>query len=257
MILTLDIGNTNIKAGVFNGPELVDYWRISTDRTKSSDEYGILLLNLFAHSKIDPAVDGIIMSSVVPTINFTIEHMCSNYFNQTPMQVVPGIKTGINLKYENPRELGSDRIVNAVAAYELYGGPCIFIDFGTATTFGVVSERGEFLGGAICPGIKLASEALTERTSRLPKIELVKPESVIGRNTVSNMQSGLVYGFIGQVTYLIDCMKRELGAPDAKVIATGGMSRLIASGTDAIDAIDGLLTLKGLRIIYERNQPRA
>ena len=257
MILTLDIGNTNIKAGVFNGPELVDYWRISTDRTKSSDEYGILLLNLFAHSKIDPAVDGIIMSSVVPTINFTIEHMCSNYFNQTPMQVVPGIKTGINLKYENPRELGSDRIVNAVAAYELYGGPCIFIDFGTATTFGVVSERGEFLGGAICPGIKLASEALTERTSRLPKIELVKPESVIGRTTVSNMQSGLVYGFIGQVTYLIDCMKRELGAPDAKVIATGGMSRLIASGTDAIDEIDGLLTLKGLRIIYERNQPRA
>lgn len=257
MILTLDIGNTNIKAGVFNGPELVDYWRISTDRTKSSDEYGILLLNLFAHSKIDPAVDGIIMSSVVPTINFTIEHMCSNYFNQTPMQVVPGIKTGINLKYENPRELGSDRIVNAVAAYELYGGPCIFIDFGTATTFGVVSERGEFLGGAICPGIKLASEALTERTSRLPKIELVKPESVIGRNTVSNMQSGLVYGFIGQVTYLIDCMKRELGAPDAKVIATGGMSRLIASGTDAIDEIDGLLTLKGLRLIYERNQPRA
>ncbi|MCI5550253.1 MAG: type III pantothenate kinase [Clostridiales bacterium] len=257
MILTLDIGNTNIKAGVFNGPELVDYWRISTDRTKSSDEYGILLLNLFAHSKIDPAVDGIIMSSVVPTINFTIEHMCSNYFNQTPMQVVPGIKTGINLKYENPRELGSDRIVNAVAAYELYGGPCIFIDFGTATTFGVVSERGEFLGGAICPGIKLASEALTERTSRLPKIELVKPESVIGRNTVSNMQSGLVYGFIGQVTYLIDCMKRELGAPNAKVIATGGMSRLIASGTDAIDEIDGLLTLKGLRIIYERNQPRA
>ena len=257
MILTLDIGNTNIKAGVFNGPELVDYWRISTDRTKSSDEYGILLLNLFAQSKIDPAVDGIIMSSVVPTINFTIEHMCSNYFNQTPMQVVPGIKTGINLKYENPRELGSDRIVNAVAAYELYGGPCIFIDFGTATTFGVVSERGEFLGGAICPGIKLASEALTERTSRLPKIELVKPESVIGRNTVSNMQSGLVYGFIGQVTYLIDCMKRELGAPDAKVIATGGMSRLIASGTDAIDEIDGLLTLKGLRIIYERNQPRA
>lgn len=257
MILTLDIGNTNIKAGVFNGLELVDYWRISTDRTKSSDEYGILLLNLFAHSKIDPAVDGIIMSSVVPTINFTIEHMCSNYFNQTPMQVVPGIKTGINLKYENPRELGSDRIVNAVAAYELYGGPCIFIDFGTATTFGVVSERGEFLGGAICPGIKLASEALTERTSRLPKIELVKPESVIGRNTVSNMQSGLVYGFIGQVTYLIDCMKRELGAPDAKVIATGGMSRLIASGTDAIDEIDGLLTLKGLRIIYERNQPRA
>ncbi len=257
MILTLDIGNTNIKAGVFNGSELVDYWRISTDRSKSSDEYGILLLSLFAHSHIDPALDGIIMSSVVPTINFTIEHMCSSYFNITPMQVVPGIKTGINLKYENPRELGSDRIVNAVAAYELYGGPCIFIDFGTATTFGVVSHKGEFLGGAICPGIKLASEALTERTSRLPKIELAKPESVIGRNTISNMQSGLVYGYIGQVKYLVECMRAELGAPEARVIATGGMSRLIASGTDVIDEIDGLLTLKGLRIIYERNQPRA
>lgn len=257
MILTLDIGNTNIKAGVFNGSELVDYWRISTDRLKSSDEYGILLLSLFAHSGIDPALDGIIMSSVVPTINFTIEHMCSSYFNLSPMMVAPGIKTGINLKYENPRELGSDRIVNAVAAYELYGGPCIFIDFGTATTFGVVSERGEFLGGAICPGIKLASEALTERTSRLPKIELAKPESVIGRNTISNMQSGLVYGYIGQVKYLVERMRAELGAPDARVIATGGMSRLIASGTDVIDEIDGLLTLKGLRIIYERNQTRA
>lgn len=257
MILTLDIGNTNIKAGVFNGSELVDYWRISTDHLKSSDEYGILLLSLFAHSGINPSLDGIIMSSVVPTINFTIEHMCSSYFNITPMQVVPGIKTGINLKYENPRELGSDRIVNAVAAYELYGGPCIFIDFGTATTFGVVSRNGEFMGGAICPGIKLASEALTERTSRLPKIELTKPASVIGRNTVSNMQSGLVYGYIGQVKYLVECMKKELGAPDATVIATGGLSRLIASGTDVIDEIDGMLTLKGLRIIYERNQPRS
>ena len=197
------------------------------------------------------------MSSVVPSINFTIEHMLQNYFGITPMMVVPGVKTGINLKYDNPRELGSDRIANAVAAYELYGGPCIYIDFGTATTFGVVSQKGEFLGGAICPGIKLASEALTERTSRLPKIELVKPECVIGRNTVTNMQSGLVYGYIGQVNYLVECMKRELGAPDATVIATGGMSRLIASGTDAIDEIDGLLTLKGLRIIYERNQMRA
>ena len=254
MILTLDIGNTNIKAGVFNGPELVDYWRISTDRTKSSDEYGILLLNLFAHSKIDPAVDGIIMSSVVPTINFTIEHMCSNYFNQTPMQVVPGIKTGINLKYENPRELGSDRIVNAVAAYELYGGPCIFIDFGTATTFGVVSERGEFLGGAICPGLKLASEALTERAAQLSKVELVKPETVIGRNTITNMQAGIVYGYVGQVDYIVRKMKAEIGGSEhIRVIATGGLSRMIASETSTIDIIDGLLTLKGLRLLYERN----
>lgn len=258
MIFTMDVGNTNIKTALFEGREMRNYWRISTNTSYTSDEYGLILEGLFARAGLSlDAVEGIVMSSVVPTINFTLEHMCKNYFGKMPMTVAPGIKTGINLRYENPRELGSDRIVNAVAAYELYGGPCIFIDFGTATTFGVVSERGEFLGGAICPGIKLASEALTERTSRLPKIELVKPESVIGRNTVSNMQSGLVYGFIGQVTYLIDCMKRELGAPDAKVIATGGMSRLIASGTDAIDEIDGLLTLKGLRIIYERNQPRA
>ena len=258
MILTMDIGNTNVKTALFDGDSMVSYWRVSTNRTMTSDEYGMLLLNLFHHKGLEPTlVTGIVISSVVPTINYTIEHMCLTYFGVTPMFVMPGVKTGIHIKYDNPRELGSDRIANAVASYELYGGPCIFIDFGTATTFGVVSERGEFLGGAICPGIKLASEALTERTSRLPKIELVKPESVIGRNTVSNMQSGLVYGFIGQVTYLIDCMKRELGAPDAKVIATGGMSRLIASGTDAIDEIDGLLTLKGLRIIYERNQPRA
>ena len=253
MILTLDIGNTNIKAGVFNGSELVDYWRISTDRSKSSDEYGILLLNLFAHSHIDPAVDGIIMSSVVPTINFTIEHMCSNYFNMAPMQVVPGIKTGINLKYENARELGSDRIVNAVAAYELYGGPCIFIDFGTATTFGVMSAKGEFLGGAICPGLKLAAEALVDRAAKLPRFELVKPDTVIGRNTITNLQSGIVYGYVGQVTYLIKKMKQELGAPDAKVIATGGLALLVAGETDQIDVLDGLLTLKGLRLIYEKN----
>lgn len=253
MILTLDIGNTNIKAGVFNGSELVDYWRISTDRSKSSDEYGILLLSLFAHSHIDPAVDGIIMSSVVPTINFTIEHMCSNYFNMAPMQVVPGIKTGINLKYENARELGSDRIVNAVAAYELYGGPCIFIDFGTATTFGVMSARGEFLGGAICPGLKLAAEALVDRAAKLPRFELVKPDTVIGRNTITNLQSGIVYGYVGQVTYLIKKMKQELGAPDAKVIATGGLALLVAGETDQIDVLDGLLTLKGLRLIYEKN----
>lgn len=253
MILTLDIGNTNIKAGVFNGSELVDYWRISTDRSKSSDEYGILLLSLFAHSHIDPAVDGIIMSSVVPTINFTIEHMCSNYFNMAPMQVVPGIKTGINLKYENARELGSDRIVNAVAAYELYGGPCIFIDFGTATTFGVMSAKGEFLGGAICPGLKLAAEALVDRAAKLPRFELVKPDTVIGRNTITNLQSGIVYGYVGQVTYLIKKMKQELGAPDAKVIATGGLALLVAGETDQIDVLDGLLTLKGLRLIYEKN----
>ena len=193
------------------------------------------------------------MSSVVPQINFTVEHMCRNYFGIEPMRIEPGIRTGINIKYENPRELGSDRIANAVAAYELYGGPCITIDFGTATSFGAISERGEFLGGAICPGLKLAAEALTERAAKLPRFELAKPESVIGRNTVTNMQAGIVYGYIGQINYLVDRMKRELGAPNAKVIATGGLAVLVAEESKVIDVMDGLLTLKGLCLIYGKN----
>lgn len=254
MILTLDVGNTNIKTGIFDGEEMRGYFRISTNRSMSSDEYGILLANLFSYNGLDmKAITGICMSSVVPPINFTIEHMCRNYFDIDPMIVGPGIKTGINIKYENPRELGSDRIANAVGAYELYGGPCIFIDFGTATSFGVLSKKGEFLGGAICPGLKLAAEALFERTSKLPRFELIKPESVIGKNTVSNMQSGIIFGYAGQVNYLISKMKEELGAKDAKVIATGGLALLISDETKAIDVLDGLLTLKGLRLIYERN----
>ena len=254
MILTLDIGNTNIKTALFEGMEMVQYWRVSTDRNMSSDEYGILLMNLFAHNHISPEqVDGIMISSVVPQINFTIEHMCRTYFKQEPRIIGPGVKTGINIKYENPRELGSDRIANAVAAYELYGGPCITIDFGTATSFGVISEKGEFLGGAICPGLKLAAEALTERAAKLPRFELVKPESVIGRNTVTNMQAGIVYGYIGQINYLIDRMKKELGAPNAKVIATGGLAVLVAGESNVIDVMDGLLTLKGLCLIHRKN----
>ena len=167
--------------------------------------------------------------------------------------VEPGIRTGINIRYENPRELGSDRIANAVAAFEQYGGPCIFIDFGTATTFGALDEKGNFLGGCICPGIKLASEALVGRTSKLPRFELIKPESVIGRTTVTNLQSGLIYGYIGQVEYLIKRMRAELNAPNAFVVATGGMAVLVAQGEKTIDKLDGLLTLKGLRILYERN----
>ena len=258
MILTLDIGNTNIKTALFNGLDMVDYWRISTNRNMSSDEYGILLMNLFAHKGIRPeAVEGIMMSSVVPSINFTIEHMCRNYFGKNPLTVAPGVKTGINIKYENPRELGSDRIANAVAAYELYGGPCITIDFGTATSFGVISARGEFLGGAICPGLKLAAEALTERAAKLPRFELMKPESVIGKNTITNMQSGIVFGYIGQVSYLIGRMKKELNAPNARVIATGGLATLVAEETGCIDVLDGLLTLKGLSLIYDKNRELA
>ena len=255
MILTLDIGNTNIKTALFDSKEMKKYWRISTSRSMTSDEYGILLANLFSHEGYDmKAVDGVIMSSVVPSINFTIEHMCRNYFGREPMQVVPGVKTGINIKYENPRELGSDRIANAVAAYTIYGGPCIFIDFGTATSFGVMSEKGEFLGGAICPGLKLSAEALVERAAKLPRFELNKPDRVIGRNTIANLQSGIVFGYVGQVSYLIRKMKEEIGAPDAKVIATGGMALLVADEAREIDVLDGLLTLKGLEIIYEKNR---
>ena len=254
MILTLDIGNTNIKTALFEGMEMRQYWRISTDRQRSSDELGLLLMNLLQYNRIDRGqIDGIMMSSVVPQINFTVEHMCRNYFGIEPMKIEPGVRTGINIKYENPRELGSDRIANAVAAYELYGGPCITIDFGTATSFGVISERGEFLGGAICPGLKLAADALTERAAKLPRFELTKPESVIGRSTVTNMQAGIVYGYIGQVNYLIERMKKELDAPHAKVIATGGLAVLVAEESNVIDVMDGLLTLKGLCLIHAKN----
>ena len=254
MILALDIGNTNIKAALFEGMEERTYFRVASDRNKSSDEYGVLFLSMLRHAGYGADdVTGIVFSSVVPTINFTIEHMCRNYFGVEPMSVQPGIKTGINILYESPRELGSDRIANAVAAYELYGGPCITIDFGTATSFGAISAKGEFLGGAICPGLKLAAEALTERTAKLPRFELQRPEAAIGRTTIANLQSGIVFGYIGQVSYLVERIRRELGAPDAKVIATGGLALLIAGDSNVINVLDGLLTLKGLCLIYGKN----
>ena len=258
MILTLDIGNTNMKTALFDGAEMKQYWRLSTNRNRTSDEYGMSLMKLLDYHGIDRSqVKGVMMSSVVPQINFTIEHMCRNYFGMEPMKIEPGVKTGINIKYENPRELGSDRIANAVAAYELYGGPCITIDFGTATSFGAISAKGEFLGGAICPGLKLAADALTENTAKLPRFELVKPENVIGRNTVANMQAGIVYGYIGQIKYLVNRMKQEMGVEGIRVIATGGLAVLVAGESSVIDVMDGLLTLKGLRIIYEKNAGKA
>lgn len=255
MILALDIGNSNIKAALFEGLEQKTYFRISCDRNKSSDEYGVTLLSMLRHAGYSPKdVTGIVFSSVVPTINFTIEHMCQNYFHMQPMMVAPGVKTGINIKYENPRELGSDRIANAVAAYAQYGGPCIFIDFGTATTFGVVDENGSFLGGSIFPGIKVASEALVSGTAKLPRFAIEKPESVIGRTTLTNLQSGMYYGYVGLVKHIVQKMKQELGRQDAIVVATGGMALLISEESKVIDKLDGLLTLKGLRMIYERNK---
>lgn len=255
MILALDIGNTNTKVALFEGREVLKYWRISTDRNRSSDEMGLQITSLMQLFGLSCAcVEGIIMSSVVPQINFTVEHMCRNYFGMEPMRIRAGMNTGIQILYENPEELGSDRIANGAAAYELYGGPCITVDFGTATSFGVISGRGEFMGGAICPGLKLSAEALTERAAKLPRFELVKPGQVIGRNTVTNMQSGIVYGYIGQVRYLIERMKREMNSPKAKVIATGGLAVLVEEESGVFDVMDGLLTLKGLRLIYEKNR---
>ena len=254
MLFTLDIGNTNIKTALFDGAEMVHYWRLSTTRKYTSDELGVMITQLFDHERIDRnQVTGIILSSVVPTINFTVEHMCRDYFNIDPMTVGPGVRTGIDIKYDNPREIGSDRICNAVAAYTLYGGPCVYIDFGTATTFGALDENGALLGGCITPGIKLTSEALVSGTAKLPHFELVMPERVIGRTTIANLQSGVINGYVGQVIYLVNEIRREMGFPNAQVIATGGMARLIAGKSGVIDHIDGLLTLKGLRLIYEKN----
>ena len=255
MILTMDIGNTNIKTALFDGKEMFKYWRMSTSITSTSDEYGVRLASMFAHEGVPmDVVEGIIVSSVVPPINFTIEHMLQNYFGRTPLLVAPGVKTGINIRYENPRELGSDRIANAVAAQAEYGGPCIFIDFGTATTFGAIDATGAFAGGCICPGLKLTSEALVSGTAKLPRFELVRPDHVIGRTTVTNLQAGVIYGYIGQVEYLIRKFRKELNAPDALVVATGGMALMVAEETGIIDKLDGILTLKGLRLLYERNR---
>ena len=254
MILTMDIGNTNMKIGLFDGTKLTQYWRLASKRTYTSDELGVLMTTLFHSRNVDMGqVKGIMLSSVVPTINYTVEHMCRDYFNVEPAFVAPGIKTGIDIKYENPRELGSDRICNAVATYTEYGGNTIFIDFGTATTFGVLDAGGAFLGGCICPGLRLASDALVSGTAKLPHFELVHPEHVIGKNTIANMQSGIFYGYVGQVNYLISRIRAEMGCPNAQVIATGGFAKLIADESKMITRFDGLLTLKGLLTIYNKN----
>jgi len=199
-------------------------------------------------------VEAVIIASVVPPIMYSLEHAIRKYFKLEPIIIGPGIKTGINIKYENPREVGADRIVNAVAAFEIYGGPLIIVDFGTATTFCAITSKGEYLGGVICPGIKVSAEALFQKTAKLPRIDLVKPDSVIGRNTVASMQSGIIYGYVGQVDYIIKRMKREMKEENIKVIATGGLARLIASESETIDDINRLLTLEGLRIIYDKNR---
>lgn len=255
MLLVFDVGNTNMVLGIYEGTELKNYWRISTDKAKTSDEYGMLINNLFQYDNVDKnSIKDIIISSVVPNVMHSLENFCVKYFNKQPLIVGPGIKTGLNIKYDNPKQVGADRIVNAVAAIEKYKSPMIIIDFGTATTFCVISEKGEYLGGTIAPGIKISSEALFQRASKLPRVELLKPGMTICKNTVSAMQSGIIYGYVGLVDKIIAMMKKELGNDDIKVIATGGLSSLIASETDSIDCVDKNLTLEGLKIIYNKNK---
>ena len=253
MIFVLDAGNSNIKCGLFRDGKLINSWRMSTDLDRTADEYGIQVMAFLNHGHHKAQdVEGVIIASVIPSLNYTLQHMCSIYFKKTAMFVGPGIKTGINIKYDNPKELGADRIVTAIAAYTLYGGPCIIVDFGTATTFGVVSEDGDFLGGAICPGLRISTDALTKSAAKLPKVELIKPESVIGTNTVTGMQAGIIHGYVGQVDYIVRKLKSETGG-GPKVIATGGLARLIAQETEVIDEVNSVLTLIGLDIVYRRN----
>lgn len=254
MLLVIDIGNTNIVMGMYEGEDLRFHWRIESDRNKTEDEYGMLVRNLFGSVGLEfKHVEGVIVSSVVPPLNFAIERMCLKYFQKKPIVIGPGIKTGLNIKYEYPREVGADRIVNAVAAIHYYGPPLIIVDFGTATTFCYVDEKAQYWGGAIAPGIAISTEALYSRAAKLPRIELAKPSSVVGRNTISAMQSGIYYGFVGQVEGIVQRIKAE-AKTEPKVVATGGLAELISNETRCIDKVDPNLTLKGLRLIYERNK---
>lgn len=254
MVLVVDVGNTHIVLGVFDGKKLLASWRLGTNKERTSDELGMLILGLFNHEKLSvDKVEAVVVASVVPPIMYTLEHAIKKYINSQPMIIGPGTKTGINIRYQNPKEVGADRIVNAVAGFELYGGPLIIVDMGTATTFCAISEKGEYLGGVICPGMKISAEALYQKAAKLPRIDLVKPESVIGKNTVSSMQAGVFYGYVGQVDYIVNRIKREMGEDNIRVIATGGLSRLIAEESMTINDVNPTLTLEGLRLIYERN----
>ncbi|MBW6411158.1 type III pantothenate kinase [Clostridium weizhouense] len=256
MILLVDAGNTNIVFGVYKDKKYIASWRISTDGNKTSDEYSIQIMQLFNLSNLNPKdVKGIIVSSVVPNIMHSLENMLRRCFCEEPIIVGPGIKTGINIKYDNPKEVGADRIVNAVAAFEIYKKPVIILDFGTATTFCAVTGNGDYLGGCICPGLRIASDALFERAAKLPRVELEVPKKVICKNTVSSIQSGVLFGYIGQVEYIVKKMKEEMSnGEEPFVIATGGLANLIANETNVIDKVDSDLTLEGLKILYEKNK---
>lgn len=263
MLLAIDVGNTNIVLGVFSGDELRDSWRLQTLRERTADELGIQLLHLFEHHKVDTsAIDGIVMASVVPQLTGTFVEMATRYFGHTPLTVDASLDTGMPIRYEAPGDVGADRIVNGIAAFEAYGRaagqPLVVVDFGTATTFDAISAQGEYLGGVICPGIQISADALFQRAARLPRVDVRKPPTLIGRTTVGSMQSGLYYGYVAMVEGIVHRMRSELttdGDPGrVPCIATGGMAPVIAGETSVIDAVDADLTLHGLRLVWQRNR---
>lgn len=255
MILVVDVGNTNITCGVYNGSELKATFRITTKTLRTSDEYGITLLQLLERKGIEVSeIEGSIIASVVPDVMHSLTGGIVRYTNTQPLIVGPGVKTGIKVVTENPRAIGADRIVDAVAAYEKYGGPVLVLDFGTATTYDYVTANGEFAAGITAPGIRISSEALWKSAAKLPNIEIKKPKSILAQETITSMQAGLMYGQIGQTEYIIKKVKEETGIADLKVVATGGLGRTIADETDSIDVYDSSLTLDGLRIVYDKNR---
>ena len=255
MILAIDVGNTNITFGVFAGKRLMTTFRMMAKTPRTSDEYGIGIRELLRENRVEPSkINGSIIASVVPNVMHSLTGAIRHYLQIEPLVVSAGIKTGIRITAENPKEIGPDRIVDVVAAYEKYGGPVLVLDFGTATTYDLVTEDGRFGVGITAPGIRISAKALWEDTAKLPEIEIKKPDSILARETVSSMQAGLVYGQIGQTEYIIRQVKKETGYENLKVVATGGLGRIIADGTDAIDVYDSSLTLDGLRILYEKNR---
>ncbi|MBI4743812.1 MAG: type III pantothenate kinase [Actinobacteria bacterium] len=254
MLLAIDVGNTQTVIGIFEDKELISSWRISTDADKTADELIIILSDFLSLKNFSlSGIKAVAISSVVPHSTMALEDLTRRYFGFEPLVIGPGVKTGISIQYDNPREVGADRIVNAVAAYEAYGGPLIIVDFGTAATFCAVSKNGEYLGGAIAPGIEISSDALFNKAARLSRVDLQKPKTVIGKNTVSSLQSGIIYGFAGQVDAIVSRMKEEMGGKVKEVIATGGLMELVVDECKQITKRDPLLTLNGLKIIWERN----